>query len=148
MFEKDFRDFIELLNRFGARYLVVGGHAVAIHGYPRFTGDMDIWIEKTEQNAEKLVQVITAFGFASLGLKKEDFLRKDYITQIGYPPLRIDILNDLATISFNDAWEHKKVIKNEGLEINFIGLHELINAKEAAGRDKDLMDVKQLKKRK
>lgn len=147
MFEKDFNDFIELLNKHEARYLIVGGYAVAIHGYPRYTGDMDIWIEKTDENALKLVSVVKEFGFASLNLTKDDFLRKDFITQIGYPPLRIDVLNDLANVSFEEAWNNKKVIEDNGLTINFIGLKALIDAKETAGRDKDLTDIKRLKKR-
>lgn len=108
---------------------------------------MDIWIEKTEENAKKLVLVVEDFGFSSLGLMSEDFLKNDYITQIGYPPLRIDILNDLANISFEEAWGNKKVIMDETLPVNFIGLHELIKAKKEAGRDKDLLDIKELKKR-
>lgn len=144
----DFLDFIQLLIKHEARYLIVGGYAVAFHGSPRFTEDLDIWIEKSEENAERMMAVVKDFGFASLGLTKEDFLQKDYITQLGYPPLRIDILNDLANVPFEEAWNNKTVWKvGKGFEINFVGLKALIDAKKTAGRGKDLMDLKNLKKR-
>jgi hypothetical protein len=107
---------------------------------------MDIWIEKSDSNADNMMKVIEKFGFASLGLTKEDFLTKDYITQLGYPPLRIDILNDLAEINFIEAEKSKKVIMQGDISINFIGLHELIRAKEAANRKQDIADVEKLKK--
>lgn len=108
IFDQNFIEFIELCNQYGVRYLVVGGYAVGIHGYPRNTGDMDIWIEKSDSNADNMMKVIERFGFASLGLTKEDFLTKDYITQLGYPPLRIDILSDLAEINFIEAEKIRK----------------------------------------
>lgn len=146
IFDQNFIEFIVLCNRFGVRYLVVGGYAVGVHGYPRNTGDMDIWIEKSEANADKMMRVIEEFGFASLGLTREDFLTKDYITQLGYPPLRIDILNDLAEIDFGEAEKSKRVVMQGDISIDFIGLHELIRAKEVANRKQDIADVEKLKK--
>ncbi len=92
IFEQDFIDFIELLNLHKVEYMVVGAHALAFHGRPRHTGDLDIWIKPSFDNATKMVNVIDDFGFSSLGLAKEDFLKENYVTQLGYPPLRIDIL--------------------------------------------------------
>ena len=96
----DFRDFIHLLNQHGVEYLVVGGYALAFHGKPRHTGDLDIWINISETNAVKMVTVLDKFGVSSLGLSKADFLKEGYVSQIGYPPLRIDILNSIDGISF------------------------------------------------
>ena len=93
--EKDFEDFVALLNKYHVDYMVVGGYALAFHGKPRHTGDLDIWIDISSNNAEKMLLVIAEFGMASLGIEKDDFLRKGIITQIGYPPLRIDILNEI-----------------------------------------------------
>ncbi len=94
-FEKDFEDFVSLLNKYNVEYMVVGGYALAFHGRPRHTGDLDIWINISESNAEKVISVIKEFGFGSLGFSKEDFLKPGYVNQIGHPPLRIDILTEI-----------------------------------------------------
>src|SRR4051812_9807889 len=107
---EDFEDFVRLLNKYAVAYMVVGGYALAFHGRPRYTGDLDIWIDVSEDNAEKMIRVIREFGFASLGLGKSDFLNESYVTQIGYPPLRIDILNSISGVSFAEAFTHKQVI--------------------------------------
>ena len=140
--EKDFLDFISLCNQYNVKYLVIGGYAVGIHGYPRLTKDLDI-----EDNAEKVVQVINDFGLGSLRLKKDDFLKANFVTQLGYEPVRIDILNDLDAVSFEDAWKNKKVVTMFDVPINFIGLEELIIIKEKAGRKQDIADIDKLKKR-
>ena len=108
--ETDFLEFIALCNKHEVRYLVIGGYAVSIHGYPRSTKDMDVCIEMSEENAAKMVRVIKDFGFGSLNLSEIDFLNKDFITQLGYEPLRIDILNDLDGVLFVEAWINKKVV--------------------------------------
>ena len=100
---KDFEDFIRLLNKHGVRYMIVGGYALAFHGKPRYTGDIDIWIGISEQNAVNLLHAIEDFGLASLGFVEEDFLREGYISQIGRPPLRIDILNGIDGVVFDEA---------------------------------------------
>src|ERR1700727_459942 len=113
--ERDFLDFLELCNKHDVKYLVIGGYAVSIHGYPRSTKDLDICIKISEDNAEKMVSVINDFGFGSLHLKKEDFLKEHFITQLGHDPIRIDILNDLDSVLFDVAWQNKKEIMYEGL---------------------------------
>ena len=145
--EKDIIEFIELCNKHNIKYLVIGGYAVSIHGYPRSTKDIDVCIEMSDANASNMVQVINEFGFGSLKLSKEDFLRKDFITQLGFPPLRIDILNDLSGVSFEEAWKNKKVVSFENVPINFIGYNDLLIVKKNAGRPQDLADVDKLEKR-
>ncbi len=146
--EGDLLDFIRLCNEHKVKYLVIGGYAVSIHGYPRATKDMDVCIKLSEENAEKLITVINEFGFASLKLEKKDFLKKDFITQLGYPPLRIDIINDLSGVDFDEAWKNKKVVQMFGVPVDFIGYNELLRVKEKAGRPQDIADVSKLKKRK
>ncbi|RYG49683.1 MAG: hypothetical protein EOO01_12215 [Chitinophagaceae bacterium] len=126
--------------------MVVGGYALAFHGKPRHTGDLDIWINVSEENAEKLVKVLQEFGVGSLGLTKADFLKEGYVSQIGYPPLRIDILNSIDGVSFSEAYQNKLVLKLDNIEIQYIGLRDLIYNKRASGRSQDLTDLKQLNK--
>jgi predicted nucleotidyltransferase len=145
--ENDFLDFVKLCNEYKVEYLVIGGYAVSIHGYPRYTKDFDISIKVSEINAEKMVSVIKDFGLGSLKLTKEDFLKRDFITQLGYEPLRIGILNELDGVSFEQAWVNKRIIDFEGTKINFIGYHELLKVKEKAGRPQDIADINKLKSR-
>jgi len=146
--EKDFFDFIKLCNEHEVKYLVVGGYAVSFHGYPRYTKDIDICIEITDENAEKMLIVIEEFGFKSLGLSKEDFIKKNFVTQLGHTDVRIDIINDLEAVSFEQAWNNRKVIEVSNVPIDFIGYEELIKEKTLAGRPQDIADVYKLKKRK
>jgi predicted nucleotidyltransferase len=144
-FQKDFEDFIELCNKYELEYLVIGGFAVSVHGYPRTTKDLDICINKNEANAIKLLKILNDFGFGSLNFKIEDFLKDNMITQLGYEPIRIDILNDLNGVNFDEAFHNKRIVFMNGIPTNFIGFNELILNKEKAGRDQDLLDVKKLK---
>lgn len=145
--ETDFIDFIKLCNKYDVEYLVIGGYAVSIHGYPRSTKDFDICIKVSDENASKMVEVIKEFGFGSLKLTKDDFLKRDFITQLGNEPVRIDILNDLDGVPFEQAWLNKKVFDFEGSEINFIGYNELLKVKEKAGRPQDIADISKLRSR-
>jgi predicted nucleotidyltransferase len=146
-FENDFLEFIKLCNHFEVEYLVIGGYAVSAHGYPRSTKDLDICIKLSEKNADKMVLVINEFGFASLKLSKDDFMKPDLITQLGYEPLRIDIINDLDGVPFDEAWNNKKVVNMSGEPANFIGYNELLKVKAKAGRPQDLADIHKLKNR-
>lgn len=143
---QDFEDFVKLLNIHHVDYMVVGGYALAFHGKPRHTGDLDIWINNSEENAEKLVSAIKEFGLASLGLTKSDFMQEGFVTQIGYPPLRIDILNTIDGVKFEDAYPNKLFIDVDGIEIKYIGLREFIDNKTASGRSQDIADLKEIKK--
>ncbi|MGB4398130.1 MAG: hypothetical protein WBJ10_02085 [Daejeonella sp.] len=145
--EKDFEDFVKLLNIHNVAYMVVGGYALALHGKPRHTGDLDIWIDISEDNAGKLVMVLHEFGMGSLGLAKEDFLKPAFMSQIGYPPLRIDILNSIDGISFSKASIGMQKIHLEGdLVLNYIGLDDFLVNKQASGRKQDLADIREIKK--
>lgn len=146
IFEKDFVDFIELLNFHKVDYLIVGAHALAFHGRPRHTGDLDIWIKPSVENASKMILVLDDFGFGSLDLKEQDFLRENYVTQLGYPPLRIDILNSISGVEFDEAYANKVVGEIDDLKVKFINVSEFIKNKEASGRKKDLGDIASLKK--
>jgi hypothetical protein len=145
IFEEDFIDFVQLLNVHKVKYIVVGAHALSFHGRPRHTGDLDIWVKPEEENANKMVRVINDFGFASLGLKKEDFLQENQVTQLGYPPLRIDILNSISGVNFDDAYKEKIETEIDDLKINFISVSDFITNKKATGRAKDLGDIESLK---
>ena len=145
--EKDILDFVALCNKHEVRYLVIGGYAVSIHGHPRSTKDIDVCIEMSELNASKMISVINEFGFGSLKLNKEDFLKKDLVTQLGFPPLRIDILNDLDGVNFEEAWNNKKIVTFEHVPVNFIGYDELLIVKQKSGRSQDIADIELLKKR-
>jgi len=145
--EKDILDFVALCNKHEVRYLVIGGYAVSIHGHPRSTKDIDVCIEMSELNASKMISVINEFGFGSLKLNKEDFLKKDLVTQLGFPPLRIDILNDLDGVNFEEAWNNKKIVIFEHVPVNFIGYNELLIVKQKSGRSQDIADIELLKKR-
>jgi predicted nucleotidyltransferase len=144
--EKDFQEFIELLNKHKVAYMIVGAHALAFHGKPRHTGDLDIWINPTIENAEKMMAVINDFGFGSVGLKKDDFLREHYVTQLGHPPLRIDILNSISGVTFEEAFDNRLFIDIDDLTISYIGLNDLIKNKAGTARKQDIADLENLYK--
>ena len=131
---RDFEQFIELLNKNEVSYLVVGGYAFAIHAFPRFTNDIDILILIEDTNADKLIKVLSEFGFNSLEFKKEDFLSSNKIIQLGNPPYRINILTSIDGVDFNEAWDRKIVAKYGDQNIYFISKEDLIKNKTASGR--------------
>jgi predicted nucleotidyltransferase len=145
---KDLREFVGLLNEKGVKYLVIGGYAVAYHGYPRYTKDIDIWVWLNEENAHKVIETIKAFGMASMHILIEDLLNKNSVIQLGMPPNRIDILTDLETLDFETCYAQKEIMDLGGLEIAFLDFDSLIQSKLAAGRPQDKVDAKKLKERK
>lgn len=146
IFEQDFIDFIALLNLHDVEYMIVGAHALAYHGRPRHTGDLDIWIKPSNENASRMIAVLSDFGFGSLGITVQDFLKDNYVTQLGYPPLRIDILNAISGVGFDEAYNNRVDGEVDNLKICFINVTEFIKNKEATGRKKDLGDIESLKK--
>jgi hypothetical protein len=140
----DFREFIASLNRREVRYLIVGGYAVAFHGYPRYTKDIDIWIDSERENAEKLLQAIKDFGFEALDLQAEDFLVPGYVIQLGYPPNRIDLLTSIKGVEFAECYDSRIEIEIEGTCLSFIDVKNLKRNKRATGRLQDLADVENL----
>jgi predicted nucleotidyltransferase len=145
-FPPDFKEFIELLEKNKVEYLIIGGYAVGYHGYPRFTGDLDIWLKVSAENAQKIETSINEFGFGSLGLTATDFMVVGNIIQIGYPPLRIDLLNDIDGVSFDESYVNKVRVDHDGFSYNIIGYDDLIKNKKATNRGKDKGDVENLEK--
>ncbi|MBU2509860.1 hypothetical protein KJ966_00905 [bacterium] len=141
---RDFEDFIRLLNHHKVRFLIVGGYSVAFHGYPRYTKDIDLLIAVDSENAQKMVQVINDFGFASLGLKEDDFLETEMIIQIGMEPNRVDILCGITGFQFNDYYEKREEFVNNDLTLPFVNKEGLTQLKMLAGRTKDLADLEEL----
>ena len=141
---KDFKEFIDLLNANNVKYLIVGGYAVGFHGYPRYTKDLDIWILVSHENAENILKALKQFGFGSLGLKMEDFLKPDEFVQLGNPPARIDIVTSCDGIEFESCYQNRKQIVIGDLSINFIDLENLKKNKKASGRPQDLADLDNL----
>jgi predicted nucleotidyltransferase len=144
MLNQDFKEFIQLLNDNQVHYLIVGGYAVALHGYPRYTKDIDIWIESKPTNATRIVRALAQFGFGSLGLKESDFLVEDQIIQLGYAPNRIDILTSLPGVSFTECYKKRVAVDVDGVKVNFIDLDNLRKNKKATGRLQDLADLEKL----
>ncbi|MBF0318483.1 MAG: hypothetical protein HQL01_01585 [Nitrospirae bacterium] len=144
MLHPDFREFVGLLIGKEVEYLIVGGYAVGFHGHPRYTGDLDIWIRATEENAEKMICVVDDFGFSSFGLRLEDFLTPGNIIQLGFPPVRIDILTTVDGVEFADCYQQRITTMDSGIELNIIGLECLKANKRAAGRPGDLADLANL----
>lgn len=140
----DLRAFVELLNAAGAKYLVVGGYAVAFHGHPRFTGDIDLFIEPSADNSRVLSTVLDDFGFGELNIGSADFVREDMILQLGLPPNRIDIMTSIDGVSFSQAWPKRVSAVIDGLEMVFISRELLIQNKLASGRAKDVADAEEL----
>ena len=141
---QDFKEFIGSLNDNGVRYLVVGGYAVALHGYPRYTKDMDIWVDMTAENAANIVKALDQFGFGSLGVDTSDFTVPDQMLQLGHPPGRIDILTTLPGVVFSECYPARTVVEVDGIFVNFIDLENLKRNKKATGRHQDLADLENL----
>lgn len=141
---KDFEEFFELLNKYKVKYLVVGGYAYAIHVEPRFTKDLDVFIQSDQENAQKMNQVLDSFGFGSLGLSAEDFMKADQVIQLGNAPLRIDLMTSITGVNFEEAWQNKVVGKYGEQTVYFIGKDDLRRNKKAMGRKSDLEDLDSL----
>ena len=142
--QKDLREFVELLSALDVHFLVVGAFAVAYHGYPRYTADIDFFIERSPQNAERLLQAIHQFGFGDIGLTEQDFLRDEQVVQLGIAPNRIDIMTHISGVAFEEAWESREVGEIGGLRIPFISREMLKRNKAASGRAQDLADLEHL----
>ena len=141
------QDFVEMLSELsaaGAEFIIVGAHALAVHGLPRATGDLDIWIRSTPENAGKVWKALIAFGAPLDQLSMNDLSTPGIIFQIGVVPCRIDILTDIDGVEFDEAWANRRYIKIHGIDIPVIGMQELLKNKKAAGRPQDIADVTRL----
>lgn len=141
---QDFKELLQLLNSKKIEYLVVGGYAVAFHGYPRATGDMDIWIALSKDNARKTAEALKEFGFGTSDLKEELFLEKGKNIRMGNPPLRIEILTSIDGVEFGECYKNKQTAVIDDTPIHFISLHDLKRNKKASGRYQDLADLENL----
>jgi hypothetical protein len=144
--EMDFKEFIALLNENKVKYLIVGGFAFAFYVEPRYTKDIDILVEASEENSKKIIDTLTAFGFGNIGLKEEDFQKPNQVIQLGYAPVRIDIITSIAGVTFESAWKNKVKGNYGDIYCFFISKEDLIMNKEKAARPLDIADVKKLKK--
>ena len=146
IFNDDFRDFIQALNKHDVQYILVGGYAVILHGYRRATGDMDIWVHRTKENYSKITRAFAEFGLPLFDMTLQKFLDPDTadVFSFGRPPISIDIITKLKGVEFDDAFAQAQFFNEDGLKIRFIHLDNLIQAKKAAGRHKDLDDIEKL----
>jgi len=144
MLNKDFREFLESLNLRNVRYLLIGGYAVALHGHPRYTKDIDIWIERSDVNVANLLLALHDFGFGDVTITKSDLLEQGSIIQLGYPPNRVDIINSPDGVDFADCYDRLVEFEIEDVKIPVIGLDDLRRNKRASGRLQDLADLEAL----
>ena len=143
---EDFKEFIALLNAYEVRYLIVGGYAVGFHSRPKFTQDIDIWIDNSEKNALKIKDVLKEFGFGSLDITIKDLTSSDKVIQLGNAPLRIDLMTSISGISFRSAYKNRAKGKYFDIDANFISLSDLIVNKKSSKREKDLEDLRWIEK--
>ena len=142
----DFRDLLAAFLDAGVRFLVVGAHAMAVHGVPRATGDLDVWIAPDPANLDRAWSALAAFGapLAAMGVTRADLGRPDQVVQVGLPPRRIDILTSISGVGFEDAWPERVTHRTEGLAVPFLGRAALVRNKRASARAKDLADLEAL----
>ncbi|MBL8816921.1 MAG: nucleotidyltransferase [Planctomyces sp.] len=140
----DFKEFLKLLNSHHVDYLVIGGFAVGFHGYPRSTSDMDIWISKAPENVQSVVAAIREFGFDTPNLTPDLLLQQRKIVRMGHPPVRIEVMNDIDGVTFDECRAGSVKAEFDGIEVTVIGLTDLRRNKTASGRPKDLDDLQQL----
>jgi len=133
-----------LLNQNEVEYLIVGGYAVGLYGYPRATGDIDIWIAQSKENSQKIMRVLSEFGFNQHELSPNFFLSDNQITRLGFPPLRIEIMTTISGLNFTECFPKREIIEMDDIKINFLDFNNLLVNKKAAGRFKDLDDLEKL----
>ena len=141
MLNPDFRDMLSALCDEKVEFLLVGAYALAVHGCPRATGDMDLWIRPTPENAQRVWRALERFGASRSRLKQEDLMVPENVFQIGVPPRRIDILTSIDGVAFDEAWCERKEFEIEGRRLSVIGREQLLKNKRASGRPKDLADI-------
>lgn len=139
--QQNFRDLLALFNVHKVDYIIVGAYALAYHGAPRYTGDMDIFVRPVSENARRILRALDKFGFGSLGLTVEDLASPDKVVQLGITPVRIDIITSITGVSWEDAFAGRVAGTYGGLKVYYIGKKEFILNKRAIGRKKDLADL-------
>ncbi len=144
--QKDFKELLGLFNRYKVEYVIVGAYALAFHGCPRYTGDIDILVKPDSNNAKKIIEAIKEFGFESLDLTVEDFSSQEKVIQLGVPPVRIDILTSLTGVTWEQISSNRAKGKYGDIPVYFIGKNELVANKKSLGRHKDLADIESITK--
>lgn len=144
--EKDYEEFLKLLNAHSVEYLIVGAYAVSYYSRPRNTGDIDFFVSNSAGNISKILSVLEEFGFGALDLTLDDFKDDDTVLQLGYEPVRIDIMTDISGISFNEAFKNKRQGKLGDQAAYFISLGDLITNKRSSDRTQDKADAELLEK--
>ena len=142
--QPDFRELLALFDQNKIEYVVVGAFAMAFHGVPRFSGDIDLYVRPTPENAERIIKTLADFGFGSLGLKEEDFSQPDRIIQLGQPPVRIDLITSISGVTWEEAQAGKVQGHYGEIPVHFLGRQQFIANKRATGRKKDLADLEAL----
>lgn len=142
--QPDFKELLALFNDHRVSYLIVGGYALAFHGAPRFTGDLDIFIKPDHENASRIVAALDAFGFASLGLTESDFEQPDQVIQLGVAPVRIDLITTITGVSWDEAFTGKVLSSYGDVPVHYIGRQQFVLNKRATGRKRDLADLEAL----
>lgn len=142
--QEDFREFFVLLNAHKVEFIIVGGYALAFHGAPRYTGDIDVYINPTHTNAKQIVNALKDFGFSSLDISVEDFQKEDHVIQLGLPPVRIDIITSITGVSWEQADSSKISGKYGDVPVFYISREQYLVNKRATGRAKDIADIEAL----
>ena len=142
--QPDFRELLALLNAHRVEYIIVGGYALAFHGAPRSTGDLDILVNTDPGNAQRIVEALEAYGFKSVGLTAQDFLTPENVVQFGVPPVRVDIMTSLTGVSWEEVFSGKALGDYGGVPVYFIGREQFVANKRAIGRKRDLADLEAL----
>lgn len=143
---RDFLEFIGLLDEEGVDYLIVGGYAVGIHGFPRYTGDIDFFVAVSPENADRLIRVFGRFGFGDIGLTPSDFLEENFVVEIGREPRKIQVLTGIDGVRFDECRRNRIEVQYQERMLKVIGKEDLIRNKAASGRPKDLIDLAELQK--
>jgi hypothetical protein len=142
--QSDFRDLLESFNKNRVEYVIVGGYALAFHGAPRYTGDLDILVNASEDNAHRILQALNEFGFGAVGLSIQDFREPDKVIQLGYPPVRVDIVTSISGVSWGEAFQNRVAGKYGDIRVYYIGRKQFVINKRTVGRKKDLADLEAL----
>ena len=140
----DFRDLLALLNEHEVEYLIVGGYALAFHGAPRFTGDIDVFVRPDPENAERILSALAEFGFEFSDLDIEDFQSPDKVIQLGVPPVRVDLITSISGVSWEQAQAHREPGVFGDVPVSYIGKSDFVTNKRASARKKDLADLEAL----
>ena len=142
--QKDLKEFIALLNSQKIDFVVVGAHAVAFHGFPRFTGDLDLFVRPAQENARKITQALVTFGFPVPKEFETTLIEPEKVIQLGRAPNRIDLLTSISAVTFDDAWQSSILTEVDGIPMRMLNLELLLKNKQASGRPKDLADIEEI----